>query len=165
VNPPGDVRTKCAEIFATITQQQATMLDEVKGSRNDIREILREQSNQGSNIKSLWHVFREDVKPELLNIRREFKDELKTLQIDFRKDLKAHTGGCPAHKKAMKRAEDDSGDRGDEPSQVVVVNAGMREESMSSGPHGIPKIAWIVGATAAVMIATALWLVQKLGLF
>lgn len=165
IKAPDDIRSKCAEIFAIISNQQSVMLGEIKDLRKDVKGFIKEQAMQGQDIRGLWKTIRNDIQPQVIRTREELI-----------KGLSDHAEGCPARRKAMKRAESDSDNgidtrpfrrtvepRDDEPSQVIVVQT--QQEKLRDGPSGIPWAAWIVGTSIAVATIIGMILAKQFGLF
>jgi len=138
-----------------LTQQNATLLGEVRELRKDVKTFIREQGEHGSSIKSLWHTIRADVQPDI-----------KTVHEEIGKAIEAHVESCPAHWRAKKKAESDSGDIdvGREISKVVDLRAERERASGELAPRGVPWVAWVVGSVIAVAVVVGLFLVKIFGL-
>lgn len=154
-----DVLAQCAGAFAGIDATLRMVGREVRGVRDDIEIISKSQAALEQSTRGLWHEVRDELKPTVGN-----------LPDRIGRAVRDHAGECPARRKAMKRAESDSGDkldvrayREDQTGAVQIEATGNRFiRNSSNGHYEIPRPVLWTGALIGAAVAASGYVIQLL---
>jgi hypothetical protein len=123
----------CAVWFAQIEASVRELSRQVEGMAEDVKELTKQVLVQGQSLSSAWETIKTDIVP---NIRESDKS--------ISEAITDHEDSCPAHRKAMKRAEGGNGNGSDTRMPVY-----RRDSSV----FNIPK--WVVYLGVGLGVALA----------
>jgi len=153
--PTGDsqheLRAVCAATFATLTSSLRGIHGDVKGMRREVQEIGQAQAAFTESAKGLWHEVRDDINPTVAGMPDKISNAITV-----------HSSDCLARRKALKKAEGDSGDAIDvrEIREQQAKRGWIR--SGANGDYEVPKAVLWFGAAIGAAVAASGYLMPYL---
>ena len=138
------LRPVCAATFATLSSSLRGIHSDVKGMRREVQEIGKAQAAFTESARGLWHEVRDEINPSVAAVPDKISAAVTT-----------HSSDCLARRKALKKAEGDSGDAIDvrEIREEQAKRGWIR--SGANGDYEVPKaVLWFGAAIGAAVAAS-----------
>jgi hypothetical protein len=150
---------ECSAAFAGLEITLKNMTTEVRGTRQEVRDMGKTQAAQAEAMKGLWHEMRDNIQPQL-----------RLIPDKIHNDVDDHERDCPARRRAMKKAEGNGGTPSDidvtrirDSAGVIAVHGGGKLiRYTGNGHYEIPRPVLWIGALVGAAVAASGYVINLL---